>query len=207
MRHLLVRQLEGFSQLNDHSLLEIHPIESDNWNYNASVEAGFSIAHDTQNIFLKFIVRESNVRAIYKNTNDPVYEDSCVEFFISFDKGHYYNLEFNCIGTVLGEYGKNRQNRVNLENDHLGSIQVNPSLGTSKILIEDRKTQWTLDVCLPASLFIYSGLDSLKNKTASCNFYKCGDGLKVPHYLSWNPIVSGKPDFHRPDYFGEIKFE
>jgi len=207
MKQLLARQLKGFNRLKDHSLLEFQPIESDNWDYNANIEAGFSIAHDTQNIFLRYVVRESNVRAIYRNTNDPVYEDSCVEFFISFETGYYYNLEFNCIGTVLGAYGRNRENRVNLENDLLGSIQVIPSLGTSKILIEDRETRWTLDVCIPVSLFIYSGLDSLKNKTASCNFYKCGDRLKVPHYLSWNPIVSEKPDFHRPEYFGEIKFE
>jgi len=207
MKQLLVRQLKGFSQLNDHSLPESHQIDTDNWDNNASVEAGFSIAHDTQNIYLRYTVRESNVRAIYKNPNDPVYDDSCVEFFISFEKDHYYNLEFNCIGTVLGAYGRNRENRVYLENDLLGYIQVNPSLGTSKILIEDRETQWTLDVCIPISLFIHSGLDSLKNIRASCNFYKCGDGLKVPHYLSWNPIVSEKPDFHRPECFGEIKFE
>ena len=207
MKRLLAKQLEGFDLFNDHSSLEFHPIDCDNWNYNVKIEAGFSIGHDTENIFLKYSVRESNVRAMYLNSNDPVYEDSCVEFFISFEKGGYYNLEFNCIGTVLGAYGKDRQNRTLLENDLLGSIQVIPSLGTNKILIEDRQTQWTLEVCIPSSLFIYSGLDSLKDKTASCNFYKCGDGLKRPHYLSWNPIVSEKPDFHRPEYFGEIEFE
>lgn len=37
------------------------------------------------------------------------------------------------------------------------------------------------------------------------NFYKCGDGLTVPHYLSWSPIVTEKPDFHRPEFFNQIK--
>ena len=38
------------------------------------------------------------------------------------------------------------------------------------------------------------------------NFYKCGDKLSVPHYLSWNPVTTEKPDFHRPEYFGLLEF-
>ncbi|WP_449033796.1 carbohydrate-binding family 9-like protein, partial [Prevotella sp.] len=26
------------------------------------------------------------------------------------------------------------------------------------------------------------------------------------HFLSWNPIDLPAPDFHRPDFFGEIRF-
>jgi len=37
------------------------------------------------------------------------------------------------------------------------------------------------------------------------NFYKCGDGLSKPHYLSWKPIVAEKPDFHRPEFFSTIE--
>jgi len=32
------------------------------------------------------------------------------------------------------------------------------------------------------------------------NFYKCGDELPLPHYLSWNPIYTETPDFYRPDF-------
>ena len=35
---------------------------------------------------------------------------------------------------------------------------------------------------------------------------KCGDDLTVPHFLSWNPIKTEKPDFHRPEFFGTVKF-
>ena len=38
------------------------------------------------------------------------------------------------------------------------------------------------------------------------NFYKCASGSSQPHYLSWNPINTEKPDFHRPDFFGKIIF-
>ncbi|MBR5570284.1 MAG: hypothetical protein IKW10_05250 [Oscillospiraceae bacterium] len=34
------------------------------------------------------------------------------------------------------------------------------------------------------------------------NCYKCGDLTPKPHYLSWNPVTSPNPDFHRPQDFG-----
>jgi hypothetical protein len=41
-----------------------------------------------------------------------VHEDSCVEFFISFEEdSSYYNLEINCIGTCLFGYGKGKDER------------------------------------------------------------------------------------------------
>ena len=33
---------------------------------------------------------------------------------------------------------------------------------------------------------------------AKANFYKCGDKLPVPHFLSWKPINVPAPDFHLP---------
>ena len=35
-------------------------------------------------------------------------------------------------------------------------------------------------------------------------FYKCGDKTAHPHFLSWNPVGTPAPDFHRPDFFGEL---
>ena len=48
--------------------------------------------------------------------------------------------------------------------------------------------------------------EQLKGKTFRANFYKCGDMLSVPHYVTWNPVGTPKPDYHRPEYFGELKF-
>jgi hypothetical protein len=39
------------------------------------------------------------------------------------------------------------------------------------------------------------------------NFYKCGDELPTPHFLSWNPIEWKEPSFHRPEQFGKLIFE
>ena len=39
------------------------------------------------------------------------------------------------------------------------------------------------------------------------NVYKCGDLTAHEHYLSWNPVSSPSPDFHRPQDFGLMRFE
>ena len=39
------------------------------------------------------------------------------------------------------------------------------------------------------------------------NVYKCGDNLSQPHFLSWQPIHTDKPNFHVPQFFGEVEFE
>ena len=44
-------------------------------------------------------------------------------------------------------------------------------------------------------------------RTLHGNFYKCGDLLQVPHFLSWNPIQLPKPCFHCPEFFGELIFK
>ena len=207
MKKLSVRNIHANHSGIDFIPEDIQRIDSDTWNNRCHVEAGFSIGHDTKNIYIRFTVLEENTRAVHKKFNDPVYEDSCVEFFVSFDKENYYNLEFNCIGTILGEYGKTRDSRVKLPEGLLKKIKATPSLGTTKINIVDRETEWTLDIVIPASVFKYSHPVSIFHGKAYGNFYKCGDRQVVPHYLSWNPVLTGQPDFHRPEYFGELDFE
>jgi len=206
IKQLSIKCIQEFNPAEDFSLLETHRIDTDNWNYPADVEACFGIAFNSENLFIRYLVRESNIKAVYRRCNDPVHEDSCVEFFISFEPGKYYNLEFNCIGTIHGQYGTDRESRADLGDELLGSILVQPSLGPNRIIIEDRPTEWSLDVVIPVSVFGYSQLTTFHGKSAYGNFYKCGDKQARPHYLSWNPVNSEKPDFHRPEYFGEIKF-
>ncbi len=38
----------------------------------------------------------------------------------------------------------------------------------------------------------------------SAAFYKCGDNTGRPHYGSWKAIAAESPDFHRPEFFGEL---
>jgi len=63
---------------------------------------------------------------------------------------------------------------------------------------------WELVVAIPLELM---GLDpaNLPEKILA-NFHKCADDTNAPHFLSWNPIDTPAPDFHRPEFFGELYF-
>jgi hypothetical protein len=185
----------------------VHPINNDNWNYPADVKVMFGIAYDADHLYLRYEVDELHPKAVNVNINEEVYEDSCVEFFITLDNEAYYNLEFNCIGNCLVGYGKAKDDRYRLEPELLKNIITNPSLGREPLDVSDTPTQWSIDIAIPKAIFKHTEIESFENIEAGCNFYKCGDKQKQMHFLSWNPIDVETPNFHLPEYFGKVKFQ
>jgi len=86
------------------------------------------------------------------------------------------------------------------------SIDRWASLSTEPFDTRIEPTKWELSLRLPISTFFLHKLNRFDGLTASGNVYKCGDCLPVPHFISWNPIKTENPDFHRPDFFGQINF-
>ena len=157
-------------------------------------------------LVLKYRVKEKYIRAEYTQINDSVYKDSCVEFFISSGNGFYYNFEFNCIGTVHAGYGKQREGRELLRKEDVSSIRTSSTLGTERIETRQTEEPWELTAAIPFSIFKEETFTNPGGKIFTGNVYKCGDELPVPHFLSWNPIGTQNPDFHRPEYFGRMEF-
>ena len=166
-------------------------------------EAKFQIAYDEDAIFIHYDVHEEFVKAEFIRPNENIWEDSCVEFFISFDhKKHYYNAEFNVLGTGLIGYGtsdKSSRNRLSAEE----ILTVNTF---SSVKTLNGKKNWKIILMIPFSIFGKSFMD-VQGETFDANFYKCGDGLPNPHFISWNDIKNETPNFHLPEFFGEIKFQ
>lgn len=170
-------------------------------------KVSFKIAHGNDCIFIKYEVEEHEVLARYRNTNDPVYKDSCVEFFIAFgDENSYYNLEFNRLGTCLGGFGTPDETRTLLPAELLETIRYERTI-LQKNGGREPTINWTLMLIIPMQVFCFHQVNVLKGKKCRVNFYKCGDDLTQPHYLAWKNIVIPKPDFHQPDFFGNAEFE
>jgi len=166
----------------------------------------FSIAHNGGHIFVKYDVTEKEVLARYRQINDPVYKDSCVEFFINFnDEPAYYNIEFNRLGTCLASFGRQRDNRTQLSVDLLKNIKYERTLRQVEV-DQEPEINWTLTVAVPVTVFCYHNLATLQHRNARMNFYKCGDDLSRPHYLAWNNIDWPEPNFHLPQFFGKVEF-
>jgi hypothetical protein len=168
----------------------------------------FRLAHTDEAVLLHFKVTEQSVRAKYGEDNGAVWTDSCVEFFsIPAGDGIYYNIECNCIGTVLVGAGPVRNGREHAPQSVTALIDRWASLG--RIPFEERlgETEWEVALVIPYAVFFKHQLSTLDGSEVKANFYKCGDELQTPHFLSWNPIPIENPDFHRPDFFGTLSFE
>jgi len=159
-------------------------------------------------IYLFYNVFEDRVTARYTNINDPVFKDSCVEFFINLfpkNKEEYFNIEMNVIGTVKMGYGIKR-NRSDLNPDDVKKIKVLTSVKTPITGVYGNFS-WQLYCAIPFSLLeSYTGLRFTK-MDAIGNFYKCGDETEFKHYGMWNPVNNPKPDFHLPEFFGKFIFQ
>lgn len=163
----------------------------------------FQVAYTDQAILVHYSVQEEYVKGQYIRPNENVWEDSCVEFFISFDSREtYYNVEFNVLGVGLVGYGtsvKSDRNRLSAEE----ILQIN---AFSSVQTIDGKKSWQQILQIPFSVFKVNAED-LKGKQAHANFYKCGDALPNPHFIAWNDIDNPTPNFHLPQFFGEVSFK
>jgi hypothetical protein len=184
--------------------LEKHFLEFTPWaEYPYKPDVSFSIAHSNDHIFLKYDVKEKFIRAAAGEPNGPVWEDACVELFISFDEKGYYNLEFNCIGTCLIGFGKERSSRVRIAVEKIRKVKYGVSINNQ----HGDNIHWELTLAIPLEVFAHHDLTSLKGRACGANFYKCGDKLPQPHFVTWSNIEAPQPDFHLPEFFGEVVFE
>ena len=187
---------------------KIFSVNCVNWKeYPYCPEVEVEMTAKKNSLHLCFNVKEKCIRAEVTEINGPVHTDSCVEFFISpFSDGNYYNFEFNCIGVTHVEYGPNRENRKNLPEKWVKKIKTNSSLGNKSFSSKEGDFSWSLNVIIPSECFIHDDIESFKNLNASANFYKCGDKTSDPHFISWKPIKTPSPDFHRYDFLYKLKF-
>ena len=183
-----------------------YPIACCNWpEFSAQCEAGVELSHSSDMLHIHYMVDEAAVVARCTADGQHVWEDSCVEFFFDPDgKGEYYNLECSCTGWIYLCKGTGRCGRIPLDDTALKSIKRRCTLPHEAFGLLGERTQWELWLDVPASVF---GLESFEGLRARGNFYKCADASPFRHYLSYAPIATPKPDFHRPEFFETILFD
>ncbi len=192
--------------LEQHSVT--HTIGNLNWKeFSYKPEVKFRIAHISNEIWLKYYVKEKYVKAIETRTNGDVYKDTCVEFFIAPTDKNYYNFEISCIGTIHLAYGKGRNGRKFVDPDMIAKIERVSTLGNQPFEEKSGNFDWEIMIRIPVEVLTYSKIKSLSGLKGTANFYKCGDETSIPHYVTWNPVKTKEPDYHRPEFFGQIQFE
>lgn len=169
------------------------------------------IAYNNEGIHVYLKSYETKIRAEYESINDPVCQDSCMEFFFNPNPekdDRYMNMEMNPIGTFLLGMGKDRYSRGQLQGLSADIFNIKTSVEKGK-KDQYKDEFWTLQYTLPFSFLekYYGKLDIKSGSTMKGNVYKCGDKTDYPHYACWNFVRSDKPDYHRPESFGLFVFE
>ena len=165
----------------------------------------FAVARSSTHIAVLYHVRCLDLRAMALEDNGAVWEDSCCEFFISDpEDGTYYNFEMNCIGTLLGAKRRSRKDCTHFAPERLADVKRHSTLARKQHDLSGKIFGWSVAMVVPFSMM---GIDP-ENLPASvrANVYKCADKSAHPHFLAWNRVDTPAPDFHRPDFFGELTF-
>lgn len=177
--------------------IEEQSIDECRWSPNTAPAAGMKAALLKDRALLVLVKSYcAPVRAENILPDSSVWEDSCLEFFFSFDGEKYVNLEVNANSALRASVGTERHGRSFLKDMDVPMPQVRAERSADSwqvlftIPLETVKALWGCGV---------SCGDSFR-----ANFYSCGDKTPAPHYASWSPIDTEKPDFHRPEYFGLI---
>lgn len=192
--------LVRYMDVPDWSRTERAELTHTGWLEAAPVRAWAQLCHDGENLYVRMEAEENPVRATLTGKLDQVCDDSCVEFFFAPDPedGRYFNFEFNPLGTLNLGFGGLRPERVR-------QIVKNPEELFRPAPFRT-ETGWGIEYRVPAEFVRrYFPAFRLEGK-AACNFYKCGDRTERPHYLSWNPMTTETPDFHRRQDFGTLTF-
>ena len=149
---------------------------------------------------LRMHCNETTPRTTYFHYNDPVYKDSAMEFFASFNNNTdlYMNFEMNSAGAFLSAVRVDRKNKT----------PIDKIVDVAQITVHSEKDEngWTVEAFYPLNVIakLFDVSEFPHGYRFKGNFYKCGDDTDIPHFGSWAPIDLEKPDFHCPAFFGDL---
>lgn len=160
----------------------------------------FRLSVDDKGFLMNIKVSERNPKRIKTEHQSDVHKDSCVEWFANFAPeicDCYFNFEVNANGAMHVAFRKNRYEKRELSIEDIAMLNIQTEIS---------EEMWTVDYCVPFSLIkkYIPQYHYVKGMSIRTNFYKCGDETEFPHYGIWKEYPLEKPDFHRPEYFGEI---
>ena len=176
-------------------------VDNVQWLGDTGVRMWQQMCYNADFLYVRQHAQEVNLRAQLTGQLQQVCEDSCMEFFFTpGNDDRYFNLEINPNGAARLGFGPPAGPRTLLvprDMEHFFAIKT-----------ERTGDGWTLTYRIPLSFLqlFYPDFRYESGAALRGNCYKCGDLTDHPHYLSWNPVQSDVPAFHRPQDFGLMIF-
>lgn len=158
------------------------------------------VAWDEAGLHVLMCACEETVAAAETRFGGMVCVDSCLECFLQpfADDPRYLNFEVNAAGVAHIGLGSGRADRTVLER-----MPEGVNICASK----HEGAWWAVAYTVPTGLLkeIYGRVPQAGDVMRG-NFYKCDESIH-PHFGTWNPVKWDHPDFHRPEFFGELTLE
>lgn len=197
MNTYIIKKINQAPTEEDWNLANVAHIDLSPWEGIYHFNSFAKLLYSDEAIYVRMETDEMPVVAKQTERNSPVCTDSCMEFFFrpNLNNNVYINIEINALGTLLTGVGTCRQDRVYCT-DNADQFEIKPQLCESG---------WKITYRIP--------FDFIRKYAGDCtssmkgNFYKCGSDTGHAHFHVWNMIETPKPDFHRPEYFGDFVFE
>lgn len=166
--------------------------------------AAFRAVWTPAGLAVRWEVTERVLQVTRQGLHPRVCDDSAVEFFLMpapERDGRYINLECNPLCAMYVGAGTGRADNVLLKDEPLEQFcpwsQVVPAAGGLR---------WVQRMFVPfAFLRRHSALETPASGTRMrANLYKIAESGPSPHFGCWSHIDWPQPDFHRPEFFGDL---
>lgn len=195
--------LKKITSTPDWNTIPVMPIDNLLWTDSIDVTAQAQLCWGEDAIYLRMEATEPNIRKVETDPLADICHDSCLEFFVQpTDAPTYLNFEINPLGNYLIGQGDNSvvDNRLR--------VIVPDFAERMAIKVEFTDTGWVLSYKIPFDFLrlFYPQFEAKVGLKIRANCYKCGDETVKAHYLAWSPTVSEEPQFHLPQYFGQLIF-
>ncbi len=167
------------------------------WGGSYFPDARFNVQWDDEGLWVTMCAREAVISAHETRFGGSVCRDSCLEFFVNpcpEAQDKYINFEINPRGTMHIGVGAER-------NDRRVLAEMPADMGLS---LAKRENDWWAVRYRVTNRLIEELTGHAPEKKMRANFYKCDESVH-PHFGTWNPVVSVRPDFHRPECFGYLE--
>ncbi len=167
-------------------------------------ETHVTVSYTDEGFDLHFVSFETNLRATETAPNTMVCFDSCMEMFMQFAPDtdpRYINIEINPNGAAYSAISYDRHHSTLID-----PAYITGELDIQTAVFDDR---WEIRCHIPVS-YIKRQIPSYAHGAGAHlrgNFYKCGELTGHSHFGCWSNIEWQQPDFHRPEFFGDLILE
>lgn len=151
---------------------------------------------------VRLISNETELRATVNVPDGAVCNDSCMEAFLDLapESGRgYINLEINPLAALHEAIGTSRNGRI-----FVRELGVPPIAPKTAVTPHGWEAMYTVTCEHIEALY---GKRLKSGDVIRANFYCCADGKPKPFYATAFNIDTTTPDYHRPEYFGELVIE